>query len=998
MKPHDEVSAPRLGLAPEQFAAAFPFHFALDRGFRFFQVGSSLARICPDIRAGVAVGEVLRRVETEGSITRDWVLENMSRFFLLEHPASGLQLRGQFVPAADGALLFLGSPWFTDTSQINAFGLRFKDFAIHDPVVDLLLVLQASKAAVADGQKLAKKLTEQRAELQSANERLRAQQDELRKLALVAARTTNAVILTDEKGRVVWVNEGFQRVTGYTFEDVRGRKPGEVLQGPGTDAETVRRIGKHLRKGEGFSESILNYHKNGSAYWVSFEVQPIHDSEGRLTNFMAIQTDITARRAAQQRLTIQFEVSRVLAEATGYDEVFARLLEAVCESLGWQVGQLWRVSEGSLRLARSWHLPGEDLSGFLAGSEAAEFGPGVGLPGRVWESGRSAWIPDLMKDGNFPRAAAAAASGLRAAFAFPVIVRGAAWGVFEFFSRKIEEPDEAMLRTFNAVGQQVGQFIVRKQAEDALQATNMLQQAILDGASYAIISTSTDGTIQTCNHATERMLGYSASELVGRATPAVFHDPEEVAARAAELSRELGRAVEPGFEAFVARAKLGTPDEREWTYIRKDGGRFPVHLTVTALIDAAGCVSGYLGVASDITDRKRAARELVDAKDAAEAANRAKSEFLATISHEIRTPLNGIIGLADILAMSPLDEEQGTQLRLLIGSAQSLLALINDLLDFSKIEAGRLEIEERDFDPAAELGGIVETFRPLAESKALALEATFENLPPALRGDSLRLRQVLSNLLSNAIKFTPSGRVAVDARADREGGGWRLRMAVSDTGIGIGEEAMKRIFEPFTQADASVSRKFGGTGLGLAICRRLARAMDGDITAETSPAGSVFRAHMLLGEASSATLQPQSAGTGHIPDLAILVVDDNEVNRMVATTMLRKIGQTAASARSGAEAVELAAAGAFDLIFMDMQMPGMDGVEATARIRQLPLEKRPRIVALTANAYDTDRLRCMEAGMDGFVSKPIRLEDLRGELCKVCGHASSCAEAGQQNR
>ena len=534
---------------------------------------------------------------------------------------------------------------------------------------------------------------------------------------------------------------------------------------------------------------------------------------------------------------------------------------------------------------------------------------------------------------------------------------------------------------------------MRKQAEDSLQTTSMLQKAILDGASYAIISTSTDGTIQTFNHAAERMLGYSACELVGCSTPGIFHDPGEVAARAAELTSQLGRPVAADFEVFVATAMQGAPDEREWTYIRKDGGRVPVQLTVTALIGPDSRVSGYLGVASDITERKRVALELMDAKNAAEAANHAKSDFLATISHEIRTPLNGIIGLADILGMSRMDEEQGAQLHLLTGSAQSLLSLINDLLDFSKIEAGRLDLEARDFDPHAELGGIIETFRPLADAKALELSASFEGLPPALRGDSLRLRQILSNLLSNAIKFTPAGRVSAEVRAEREGEGWRLHMAVSDTGIGIGEEAMKRIFEPFTQADASVSRKFGGTGLGLAICRRLARAMDGDITVETSPGGTVFRTQMLLGEAAGIVTRLRGDGPGHLPELAILVVDDNELNRMVATTLLRKMGQSAKSAKSGAEAVELAASGNFDLIFMDMQMPEMDGVEATARIRRLPMGRQPRIVALTANAYDTDRLRCMESGMDGFLSKPIRLDDLRAELCMVCSRGAVCATA-----
>lgn len=974
-----------LGLQPEQFAAAFPFHFAVDEHFHLLQTGPSLSRICPDLTVGASVAEVLRNAGHEAEFTAAWVRENMSRFFLLEHSSSGLQLRGQFISADGGALIFLGSPWFTDTAQISAFGLRLDDFALHDPVVDLLFVLQASKSAVADAKRLTERLTEQKSALQEANQRLLTQQEELRKLALVASRTVNAVILTDVKGRVVWVNDGFQRVTGYTFEEVKGSKPGDILQGPGTDAVTVARIREHLKKGEGFSETILNYHKDGSPYWISFEVQPLHDSAGNLTNFMAIQTDITARRAAQQRLAIQFEVTRALVEAVGYEETFVSLLQTVCETLGWQVGQFWRRSDDTLQLAASWCATEKEFGGFLSASRSLEFTPGLGLPGRVLQNGRAFWIPDVTQVDNFPRALPASNEKLHGAFAFPVVVHGEVWGVAEFFSRKIEEPDASMLQTFEAVGQQVGQFIVRKQVEEALQVTNMLQQAILDGASYAIISTSLDGTIQTFNRAAEKLLGYTPAEVVGAATPALFHDPGEVAARAEELSRELDRPVEAGFEVFTALTKPGLPDEREWTYIAKSGHRFPVQLTVTALVDSAGRVSGYLGVASDITERQRTALELTWAKEAAEAANRAKSDFLATISHEIRTPLNGIIGLADILAMSPLDAEQNSKLSLLIGSAQSLLALINDLLDFSKIEAGRLELESRDFDPAAELDGVIETFRPLASAKNLALESRLVNLPPTLCGDSLRLRQILSNLLSNAIKFTPSGQVEVKMEAQPEGDGWRLEIEVADTGVGISEEALQHLFQPFTQADASVSRKYGGTGLGLAICRRLARMMDGDISVRTSPSGTVFQVFALLGNARSQVASSSPAEvSGELPPLSVLVVDDNNVNRIVAKALLRKLVSSVETAESGAEAVELAASGNYDVIFMDMQMPDLDGLQATKQIREQALEKQPRIIALTANAYDTDRERCVEAGMDGFVSKPVRLEGLRSELLRVC--------------
>ncbi len=991
MKPDEGPSDCRLGLEPGQFAAAFPFHFAVDRGFKFLQVGSSLAKVCPDIRTGVPLGDVLRRSGQQGLVTREWVLENKSRFFLLEHAASGLQLRGQFVPAADGALLFLGSPWFTDAAQLSTSGLRFEDFAIHDPIVDLLLVLQASKAAVADGKKLAQKLTAQRAELQKANEQLRAQQDELRKLALVASRTVNAVILTDAAGRVVWVNEGFHRVTGYTFDEVCGRKPGQILQGPGTDAETVRRIGEHLRKGEGFTESILNYHKNGSAYWVSFEVQPIHDSEGRLTNFMAIQTDITARRASRQRLAIQFEVSRVLSEATGYSQAFAHLLEIVCETLGWQVGQFWRLSGGSLGLAEAWHTPGEDFAGFLSASRAMEFKTGVGLPGRVLETGGTVWIPDAAKETNFPRASQAIAAGLRGALAFPVIVQGKVWGVFEFFSRKLEEPDKSMLQTFNAVGQQVGQFVVRKEAEEALQATSMLQRAILDGASYAIISTSIDGIIRTFNPAAESMLGYSATELVGRCTPAIFHDAEEVAARAAELTHQLGRPVEMGFDTFVARATLGAPDEREWTYVRKDGGRIPVQLVVTPLLDSEGRVSGYLGVASDITERKRAARELMAAKDAAEAANRAKSEFLALMSHEIRTPMNAIIGLSNLLLDTPLDAHQLECVRTVVRSGDALLELINDILDFSKIESGHhFQIESGEFSLRGLVSDVVSLLRSRADAKKLFLTSAIdEDLPDLLEGDDGRLRQVLVNLVGNAIKFTETGGVSIRVR--RPAGASdpnRLLFQVEDTGPGISEKLRTQIFQPFCQAENQSARKYGGTGLGLAISKRIVELMGGRIGIETAPGGgSVFWFDLVLHEVQSPTRAPEPVpppSPVNLPPMRILLAEDNETNRRVAQFMLERLGQRPDFAGNGVEAVEAWERQGYDLILMDCNMPDMDGFEATRAIRNREAARgdgrRIQIIALTANAMKGDRDRCIEAGMDGHISKPLTIHQLRERL------------------
>ncbi len=992
MKTEGRSGAAAWGLSPGQFARVFPFHFVLDGDQRFLQVGSTLSRVCPDIREGVAATDVLQTIRPQGVITRDWILQNRARFFLLQHKASGLQLRGEFMPAeGDDTLLFIGSPWFTDTAQIGEFGLGFGDFAIHDPVVDMLLVLQASKAAVADGEKLARKLTAQRAELQAANQRLHAQQDELRRLALVAARTVNAVILTDEKGRVVWVNEGFHRVTGYTFDEVKGRKPGEVLQGPGTDAATVSRIRNHLRRGEGFRETILNYRKDGVSYWVSFEVQPIHDEAGRLTNFMAIQTDITLRRAAQQRLTIQFEVSRVLAEATSYGQAFARLLKAVCESLGWQVGQLWRRSGDKLIFAETWQAPGAEVSGFVALSRASEFGRGAGLPGRVWQSGRTVWIPDVSADAASPRGSVAGAEGLHGALGFPVLVRGEVWGGVEFFSGKIEEPDEPLLQTFSAVGQQIGQFIVRKQAEDALQQSNMLQRAILEGASYAIISTSPDGIIRTFNQAAERMLGYGASEVVGRVTPEIFHDPEEVAARAAELTAELGRPVAAGFETFVARARAVTPDEFEWTYVRKDGGRFPVSLAITVLTGPSGEVSGYLGIASDITERRRAAHELTRARDAAETANRSKSEFLAMMSHEIRTPMNAIIGLSNLLLDTPLNPRQLECMQTVARSGEALLELINDILDFSKIESGHhFQIEEEEFSLREVVADVVSLLRSRAEAKKLTLGSTIAaDVPDRLEGDDGRLRQVLVNLVGNAIKFTETGSVSirVSRPEGRMGPNWLL-FEVEDTGPGISEEVRARLFQPFSQGENASARRHGGTGLGLAISKRIVELMGGRIGLQTTlGGGALFWFELVLREVQAPSSMPAVAAPempARLAPIRILLAEDNETNRRVAQFMLEKLGQRPDFAGNGVEAVEAWERQDYDIILMDCSMPEMDGFQATREIRSREAARgdgrRVAIVALTANALKGDRERCLEAGMDGHISKPLTIGQLRESL------------------
>jgi len=389
----------------------------------------------------------------------------------------------------------------------------------------------------------------------------------------------------------------------------------------------------------------------------------------------------------------------------------------------------------------------------------------------------------------------------------------------------------------------------------------------------------------------------------------------------------------------------------------------------------------------DVVRDRTAALQL--ALEEAKAATRAKSDFLAVMSHEIRTPLNGIIGIADLLTLSALDDEQRAHLNLLCTSSQSLLSLINDILDFSKIEAGHLVMEEKEFDPAMELQSTAAIFRPMAEAKGLTVEVEVDDLPREVLGDSHRLRQIVSNILSNAIKFTSQGRVLVRGAGKRQDADhWRLDIAVTDTGIGIPPGAIPRLFNPFSQADTSTTRKFGGTGLGLAICKRLVEAMGGQISVESDAGGSTFRFHAVVkaaaARASVEKSAPEVCNTRSPGTLSVLLVEDNTINQTVALSLLKRLGQRADVANTGRRAVEMVSAKSYDIVYMDMQMPEMDGIEATKCIRGLSHVHQPKIVALTANAFEGDRELCLAAGMDGFIAKPFRLEDLRQTICETC--------------
>ena len=377
----------------------------------------------------------------------------------------------------------------------------------------------------------------------------------------------------------------------------------------------------------------------------------------------------------------------------------------------------------------------------------------------------------------------------------------------------------------------------------------------------------------------------------------------------------------------------------------------------------------------------------------AEAANVAKSRFLAMMSHEIRTPLNGALGLTELLKSTPLSAEQSHFVDNILLAGNALLNLINDILDFSKIEANQMELERIRFNPRSLVTETLDMFRPQANAKQVALSLQIDShVPYAATGDPSRLRQVWMNLVGNALKFTQQGSITISLRCTPEG----LHCSVKDTGIGMTEEVMQQLFSPFKQGDSSIARKFGGTGLGLVICKAIITQMGADLKVESYPdEGSEFSftlsAASLGLEASDTWITPPAlpasptqAPTTDLSGLRILLVDDQPINRLLARSQLRQLGcPPVAEAENGLVALQKLSEQPFDVVLMDMQMPELDGLSATRALRTMPLDIQPFVIAMTANAYAEDRAACSAAGMDFFLSKPVQLDTLREALSSI---------------
>jgi len=756
--------------------------------------------------------------------------------------------------------------------------------------------------------------------------------------------SSSIILRIDSRGCIRFINKFGLLFFGYAKDEILGHSvAGTILADEDNCKSFLDKIIKGKLDPDSYSTYVMrNRRQSGEIVWIAWTTHPVLSKQGEIIEVLCIGNDVTENKLSSEKLK---KAVQDLRETRDYLENL--LNHSNAPMIVWDSSfKITRFNHAFERLTghRAEDVLGRNLDILFPQTSKNESFAYIEktLIGEHWDAVE---IPILRKDGE---------------------VRTVLWNSATIY----DEEGKNVIATI-AQGQDITE---RKKAQRQV----IFQASLLDQVRNGVIATDLYGRIIYWNRFSEVLYQWPAEEVLGK-TIAETVVPED---RCCQIERVIEDIICYGYR------------ETELPVKRKDGSQFMAFFAFSVLKDQDGRSVGFVGVSIDLTERKKVEQDLLLAKERAESATRAKSEFLANMSHEIRTPMNAVIGLTGLLLSTNIDDEQRDYIETIRSSGDSLLAVISDILDFSKIEGGMLDIDRGPFDLRKCLESSLNMVFPAAARKGLSISFEIEkDVPGQLLGDPIRLKQILVNLLGNAVKFTERGEISIRASLKpsprQKNGRYEILFAVKDTGIGISKDRMSRLFQSFSQVDASTTRKYGGTGLGLVISKNLAELMGGRIWAESEPGkGSTFFFTIMAGLSPASpsadrqdVLPKADSGEEHkrLRHLAVLLAEDNLINQKVALRMLERLGYKADIAANGEEVLEALKNRHYDVVLMDVQMPEMDGLEATRRIRSIR-GHQPYIIAMTAHAMKGDREICLGAGMNDYVSKPVRMEELRAAI------------------